>query len=209
MIVNYTLKFYILTYLNNIHHWSLKLLSPLSILENLRLILPSVLNHYRYLTISALGSNSILQAVFILATIMLKSTQTQVQNMATTLGCLLTSYTIEDIANKVENSNSVIKHSKELSLVKVVDDLKIFCYTSLFAFFAISGVPIIVCNLNPEFTQQTIEESVTKGVDVFQKIFTALFLLELIWITTNLYQEYKATQKMILYFLLRRVDVKK
>jgi hypothetical protein len=140
---------------------------------------------------------------------MFTSTQEQVQITAQKLGYTLTQNRVEDIAFKVDSSPLVTRFSKELTLPKIITDVRIFCYCALVAFGIITAVPLMVNRIDPSFNQVTIEDSLRTGVDVFNKTFGILFALELIWVMINLYRENQATQKMILYFLQRKVDVRK
>jgi hypothetical protein len=140
---------------------------------------------------------------------MFTSTQEQVQNTAHKLGYTLSPNRVEDIAFKVDSSPLVTRFSKELTLTKIITDVRIFCYCSLVVFGVVSTVPLIVNSINPNFNQVTLEDSLASGVDVFNRMFGILFALELIWVMINLYRENQATQKMILYFLQRKVDVRK
>lgn len=145
---------------------------------------------------------------------MLNSTQTKVKNTALSLGYELTPYKIEDIAYKVDSSDSVSHYSQELSVDKVCKDLRFFVITSATVFLISAGVPMMVQKYSPEILSSTsievtTEEHISNGTRNFRITFTILFVIELIWVIFNLYKENKATQKMILYFLQRRVNVRK
>jgi hypothetical protein len=143
---------------------------------------------------------------------MFDSTQNLVRKTANNLGYNLTDYRVEDITFRVENSPEVLKFSNELTLTKVIQDLKYFIIPSFGAFLLGLGFPFFnQAKVDSDFivTGVSMEQSVASGVEFFMNSFSFLFSIELIWLMSNLFLEKRASNKMILHFLQIREDVRK
>jgi hypothetical protein len=143
---------------------------------------------------------------------MFHSTQDLVRKTANNLGYTLSEHRIEDVSFRVDNSPEVLRFSNELTLIKVVSDLKYFILPSLGAFFLGLGFPFFnQAKVDSEFmvTGVSMEQSVASGVEFFMNSFSFLFSIELIWLMSNLFLEKKASNKMILHLLQIREDVRK
>jgi hypothetical protein len=140
------------------------------------------------------------------------STEDLVKLTAHNLGYTLTDYRVADITYRVEQSPEVIKYSKEICLTKVAKDLTLLIIPSICAFLIGLVLPIFnqaKVQADYSITGVTLEQSITSGADFFNYCFSVLFLVELIWLMSNLFLEKKASNKMILYFLQIREDVRK
>jgi hypothetical protein len=142
---------------------------------------------------------------------MFNSTEDLVQKTANNLGFSLTDYRVADIAFRVEQSPEVLRYSNELSLTKVVTDFSLFIIPSLGAFLIGLGLPFFnqaKVEVDYSITGVTYEQSISSGSEFFTYSFSFLFLVELIWLMSNLFLEKKASNKMILHFLQIREDVR-